>query len=240
MASNGMPVRREDSLALPDDDNSSGVPARADASTDVGSLGGQVVSGVAWLTAQKWAIRISGFVTIAILTRLLTPEDFGTLAAAATILPFFYILADLGFSAYIVQLEKVSPRVLSSAFWISGISGILLCGVLWLVAPVFAITFGEAQVTPVLRVLSLWVVITAIGAVPTALLRREMRFSTLAVQGVAAAVVAQVVALILAFSGFGVWALVGQTLAAPLVSTMLVWLAVSAAVESWSLSAPEK
>jgi O-antigen/teichoic acid export membrane protein len=191
-----------------------------------GDVGQRAVGGVMWLTAQKWAIRLFSFVTIALLTRLLTPEDFGTLAAASTVLPFFYLLADLGFAAYIVQVAETTEKMLSTAFWFSLSAGLILCGVLWATAPVLGHVFGNPTVVPVLQALSLWVVVTAAGSVPTAILRREMRFATIAAQGAAAAVVAQVIALILAFNGFGVWALVGQTLAAPVVSTILIWITV--------------
>jgi O-antigen/teichoic acid export membrane protein len=189
-------------------------------------LGKRATGGVLWLTAQKWAIRLFSFVTIALLTRLLSPEDFGTLAAASTVLPFFYLLADLGFAAYIVQVEKTSERILSTAFWFSLLAGLVLCGAVWLTAPALGHVFGNPTVVPVLQALSFWVIVTAIGSVPTAILRREMRFATIAGQGAAAAAVAQVIALVLAFNGFGVWALVGQTLAAPIVSTVLVWITV--------------
>lgn len=186
-------------------------------------VGRRAAGGVIWLTAQKWVIRIFSFVTIAILTRLLSPEDFGTLAAASTVLPFFYLLADLGFAAYIVQVEKTTERMLSTAFWFSLAAGIVLCGLLWAIAPIMGSVFGNATVVPVLQVLSLWVVVTAIGSVPTAIVRREMRFAAIAAQGATAAVIAQIAALVLAFTGFGVWALVAQTLTAAVVSAVLIW-----------------
>lgn len=168
--------------------------------TDVGRA---ATGGVLWLTAQKWVVRLFSFVTIAILTRLLAPEDFGTLAAASTVLPFFYLLADLGFAAYIVQVAKTTERMLSTAFWFSLVAGIVLCGLLWLGAPLMGQVFGNETVAPVLQALSIWVVITAVGSVPTAIVRRQMRFAVIAAQGAAAAVIAQIVALILAFTGFG-------------------------------------
>lgn len=189
-------------------------------------VGRRAAGGVMWLTAQKWVIRIFSFVTIALLTRLLAPEDFGTLAAASTVLPFFYLLADLGFAAYIVQVEKTTQRMLSTAFWFSLAAGVLLCGVLWAIAPLMGPVFGNETVAPVLQFLSLWVVVTAIGSVPTAIMRREMRFAAIAAQGAIAALIAQIVALVLAFTGFGVWALVAQTLTSAVVSAILVWFTV--------------
>ncbi|WP_141881772.1 oligosaccharide flippase family protein [Homoserinimonas aerilata] len=159
------------------------------------SIGRQAASGVLWLIVQKWAIRITGFVTIAVLTRFLSPEDFGTVAAASTMLPFFYLLADLGFAAYIVQADTTDRRMLSTGFWFSTVAGLLLAGALILCAPLVGLVFRSEQIVPVMQVLSLAVVFTATASVPMALLRRGMRFRAIAAQGSVAAVVAQVVAV---------------------------------------------
>ncbi|WP_309620759.1 lipopolysaccharide biosynthesis protein [Salinibacterium sp.] len=190
------------------------------------SVGQQATRGVLWLTAQKWAARIFSFVTIIILTRLLSPADFGTVAAASTVLPFFYVLSDLGFAAYIVQVEKTNRRMLSTAFWFSMSAGLVLCVVLFALAPLLGQLFGDTDVISVMQVLSLWVLATAVGSVPMAIMRREMRFAAIAGQATIAALAAQVVAIIMAFSGFGVWALVGQSLTAPVISTVLLWISV--------------
>lgn len=190
-----------------------------------GSIGRQAASGVMWLVVQKWAIRITGFVTIAVLTRFLSPEDFGVVAAASTMLPFFYLLADLGFAAYIVQASSTNQRMLSTGFWFSAVAGVLLSGALVLAAPLVGVIFRSEQIVPVMQVLSLAVVFTAAASVPMALLRRGMRFRAIAAQGSIAAVVAQVVAVVMTLAGLGVWALVGQTLVALFVTAVLAWVA---------------
>ena len=189
------------------------------------SVSAQTAAGVLWLTVQKWVVRLSGFVTIAILTRFLSPEDFGTVAAATAVLPFFYLLADLGFTAYIVQADSTGRRLLSTGFWFSALAGLLLCAAMVGIAPLVGVVFRADEVVPVLQVLALAVVLTAVSSVPTALLRRAMRFRALAIQGTIAAIAAQVVAITMVVTGFGVWALVGQALTALLVTSVLAWIA---------------
>ena len=191
--------------------------------TAYASISARAASGVLWMTVQKWAIRISGLVTIAILTRFLSPEDFGTVAAASTVLPFFYLLSDIGFAAYIVQVDRTDRRMLSTGFWFSTLAGLLLASALIVAAPVFGLVFTSDEFVPVLQVLSLTVIFTALSSVPMALLRRGMRFRALAVQGTTAAMVAQVVAVAMTLTGLGVWALVGQALASQVVMTVLAW-----------------
>ena len=189
------------------------------------SISTQTASGVLWMTVQKWAIRVSGLVTIAILTRFLRPEDFGTVAAASTVLPFFYLLSDIGFAAYIVQADRIDRRMLSTSFWFSFLAGLLLAAGLVGAAPLFGLIFRSDEFVPVLQALSLTVVFTSMSSVPMALLRRAMRFRALAVQGTAAAFIAQAVAVAMTLTGFGIWALVGQALASQVVMTGLAWYA---------------
>lgn len=188
------------------------------------SVGNRAAAGVFWMTAQKWTTRLLGFVTIAVLTRLLSPEDFGTVAAASTVLPFFFLLADLGFAAYIVQAKSVDQRMLSTAFWFSMSAGVVLCAAMVALAPALALLFHDDGVTAIIQALSLWVILTAFGSVPLAILRRDMRFSVIAAQGAAAAIVAQIVAMILAFAGAGAGALVAQSLIAPAITSVLAWI----------------
>ncbi|UUT34483.1 oligosaccharide flippase family protein [Microbacterium elymi] len=123
-----------------------------------------------------------------------------------------------------MQVDKSDQRMLSTAFWFSLAAGVVLCGAMMALSPVLGLVFRDEDVVPVMQALSVWVVLTAAGSVPMALLRRRMRFAVLASQGAIAAGLAQVVAMVMAFSGFGVWALVAQTLVAPLITTILAWI----------------
>ena len=186
-------------------------------------LGRAAAAGTLWLTGQKWVSRLSGFITIAILTRLITPADFGVVAAASTITPFVLLLADLGLSTYIVQAPRVEDRLLSTGFWFSVSAGSILALSLVAVAPLVADAFNIPEATPVVRVMSVSVLLVVLASVPTALMRRRMRFKTLALQSTLATFAAQVVAIALAYRGAGVWALVAQITTSQAVVVVLVW-----------------
>jgi len=186
-------------------------------------LGRRAASGMMWLAAQKWAVRISGLVTLVVLTRHITPREFGVVAAAMTFIPVLYLLADLGFSTYLLQADDVDRRSLSTAFWASAAAGVILSAALWFGAPLLADAFRNADLRDVLRSLVLAVVPTVLSAVPMALLRRSMRFRAVALQSLVAALLAQVVAVVLALHGGGVWALVGQVVTTQWVVAVLAW-----------------
>lgn len=187
-------------------------------------LGSQVASGILWTTAQKWVTRLLGLGTLAILARLITPEDFGVVAAAMATLPFIYLMSD-AFSTYLVQAERIDQRLLSTGFWFSLVASLLLMLATMLAAPLVSALTGVSDLTPVLRLLSLSLLLSGLAAVPTAILRRRMAFRTLAKQGAAAAVIAQFAAVVLALSGFGAWALAWQQLVMQGVAMILAWKA---------------
>jgi O-antigen/teichoic acid export membrane protein len=187
-------------------------------------LGRRAAAGAVWMTAQKWVTRLTGLATVAILTRILAPADFGIVAAASTILPLVYLLSDLGFSSYVVQVDRTDQRMLSTGFWFSATIGALLCLVLVAAAPLIAVVYRLPALVPVLRVMTVSVGLAALASVPTALLKRKMAFRALALQGSAAAVVGQVVAVVMTLAGAGVWALVAQTVVAQAVTTAAAWV----------------
>lgn len=186
-----------------------------------------------WLTVQNWVTRLSGFVTVAILARLLTPGEFGLVAIAMTVLSMVYLFADLGFTTYVVQATTLTPRTTTTTFWASTGLGMVLAGVLVLAAVPLAGFLGAPDAAAVIAAVAPAVAMVALAATPTALLRRAMRFRALSVQGAVAAVLGQGCALVLAFTGFGVWALIAQILVSQAVTLCLVWSTARWAPRGW-------
>lgn len=198
-------------------------------------LGRRAATGVLWLAAQKWAIRVSGFVTLVVLTHQISPRGFGVVAAAMTVVPMVYLLSDLGFSTYLLQTDEADQRSLSTAFWASVLAGFVLSLGLLAIAPLLAVAFRTPDLVPVLRALVLSVVPTVLAGVPLALLRRAMAFRAVAIQALVAAILAQVVAVVTALLGGGVWALVSQIVVSQWVIAVLAWRS-AGWLPSWSLS----
>jgi len=189
-----------------------------------GSVGKQAASGVLWMTAQTWLARAGGLVTIAILARLLGAEDFGLVAVASTLLTLTYVLADLGLSTYVVQAATVDRRSLSTAFWVSLLSGLTLGLAIFLGAPAIAQLFHAPRAEPILQSMTIIVVLISLTSVPLALMRRRMQFRLLAFQFSIGAILAQVAAIVAAFAGLGVWALVLQLVVGQVVASLTQWI----------------
>ncbi|MGW5360173.1 lipopolysaccharide biosynthesis protein [Actinopolymorpha pittospori] len=188
------------------------------------SLSKHAASGVLWTIAQKCGVRVTGLVTLVILARQVGVADFGVVAAAAIYVQSLNVIADLGFASYIVQAERVDRRMLSTAVWFSGFVGVALAGLTVIAAPFLGHALGVQHFGPVLQGLAPAIVFTALAGTPMALLRRRLAFRSLAVPQVVSALSAQAIALALALTGAGVWALVAQYVMSAAVTCLGVWV----------------
>jgi len=151
----------------------------------------------------------SQFIIGILLARLLGPEPFGVVAIAWLLLGLGNLVADFGLAAALIQKPQVSSRDIRHVFTLQMLAGIALTLVTLVAAPSIATFFGHAEVTPVLRWMSLVFVIQSFGQTATALLRRNLDHKRVQVLQVASYLAAYLLLGVpLAFSGAGVWALV--------------------------------
>ncbi len=194
--------------------------------TDDSSFRRRAVSGAGWVAADKWSNRFMGLITLAILGRLLTPEDFGLVALATAFMSFASVFVDQGLGRAIVQRHDLNSIYSSTTFWTSLASSVALGGVVALAAPFLASAFGgSAQLIPVIQVLALGLVVNALSSTPAALLERDFNFRSLAIRRFVGTMLGGVVAVVVALAGFGVWSLVLQSLVAGIAGVITLWAA---------------
>lgn len=181
---------------------------------------------VAWMAAGNWIEQAFNFGIFVLLARLLGAEAFGLLAMAAAFVILCEVLVRESLTEYLVSSETPRPGHLNGAFWMLLGLGSLLSGGLFLVAGLIGSIYGEATVTVLVKGLSITVLVVALGAVPTAILRRELRFKSLAVRAVSGVVAGGVIAIWMALNGYGVWSLVAQRVVQVTTNAILAWIAV--------------
>ncbi len=187
------------------------------------SLRQEAVRGVVWSAAQKYGVRIISAVVMIILPRLVSPESFGLVAYAVVFTSFAQLFVDQGYSDAIIQFPNLEREHLDTAFWISLSTGAILTAGSILGAGFIANLFHEPDLEPVIKWLSLIFILSALSSVQQSLLRRNFAFKSLMVRSLIATIASSVVALTLAFMGFGVWALVAKLLVDGFVSMIALW-----------------
>jgi PST family polysaccharide transporter len=173
----------------------------------------RTISGLIWTAWGKGGRAVLVLLSLVVLARLLTPREFGTVSAALVVIEFSSILSRLGLGPAVVQRPHLEPRHLKAAFTGSLVLGLLVGGIIWMLAPAGAVFFRDPEVEPVLKVLALVFPVRGVSAVAESIMHRELRFRWLATRDVAVFALGNVlVAIVLASAGFGVWALVAATI----------------------------
>lgn len=184
----------------------------------------RAISGVKWSTVSQFGRQETQLVTTIILARLLSPSDFGLVGMAMVVIGFIGIFKDLGTSAAIIQKKEPSAALLSSIFWVNVGFGALAMAVLFFGAPLWGLFYHEPRVNTILRVLSLTFFISGLSILQQALLEKSLEFKKLAKVEISSVGSGAIIGIGMAFSGFGVWSLIFQSLTTVSVTTILLWL----------------
>jgi O-antigen/teichoic acid export membrane protein len=183
----------------------------------------KAAKGIVWSAAQTWGVRAISFLIMLVLARLVLPEAFGLVAYASVFIAFAQIFVDQGFSDAIVQCPKLELEHLDTAFWISLLAGALLTVVGIVASGAIAQLFREPKLAPIVGWLSPSFIFSALASVQQSLLRRQLAFKSLAVRSLAATIVSGLIAVSMAFLGYGVWSLVAKLLVGNLTYAVILW-----------------
>jgi O-antigen/teichoic acid export membrane protein len=191
--------------------------------TEKGALQKRVARGLTWTFIDTWGSQIIQLIIFAILANLLTDVDFGLVALAAVFVQFAQLFVDQGLGDALIQFKSVTRLQINTAFWVAVVTGLLFMVLGFLVAVPISVVLNEPGLAPIIAVLSLTFLETSFSSVQMALLRRDMRFKSLAVRRLAAVVAGGVVGVTGAFLGWGAWALVGNEITYGIVSVFMLW-----------------
>lgn len=195
---------------------------------DVGHIKGDlkgrsIRGGTATLSAQVIKFIINTLSTL-VLARLLTPDDYGLVAMVTAVTGFVALFKDLGLSMATVQRKDITHAQVSNLFWINvGVSlilGVVLCGI----SPLISWFYHEPRLIPITLVLSLAFIFSGLSVQHNALLRRQMRFSILAIVDIISLFSGIVGAILLAWVGCEYWALVAMPILTSISYVIMVWL----------------
>jgi O-antigen/teichoic acid export membrane protein len=190
----------------------------------VAGLRKEAARGVAWSALERWGSQLLGLAIFAVLARKLELEAFGVVGLTAVMMEYVRVFVDQGFSEAVVQRANLDKEHLDTAFWTGVLSGALLAGALALAAEPLAGVLGEREVlTPIIRWLSVGLFISGLASTQAALLQRRLAFRQLTVRSFVAQLAAGAIGISMAFAGFGVWALVGQSIGEAAFGVVTLW-----------------
>jgi PST family polysaccharide transporter len=158
-----------------------------------------------------------------VLTRWLKPAEIGLVALATTLISAGLVAIDLGLSQALVQRKRLGPLDRDTVFWVTLASGAILSVVMAAAADWAAGAFGQADLSPVLRLSALSLLFLCLVAPHKALLQRDLEFGVLGSRILVSEVIGGAIGVILAASGFGIWSLVARNLTRDSTAALLLW-----------------
>lgn len=182
--------------------------------------------GVAWSALRGWGSRAINFAVFFISARYLSPSDLGVFSLVAAYLMILQVLGEGGLADFIVQRNEDNARQDSVIFYAQlansfTIAFLLLATTPWLAPKLIA----HPDAISIFIACAITIPITAAVRVPEAILKRNLRFKALAYRGLIMSALAGVISVVLAYRGFGVWALVIKTLAEVVIDGTAIFMA---------------
>lgn len=184
------------------------------------SLKNKAITGIAWNTIQKFAVQGISFVIGIILARILMPADYGLIGMLAIFFGISELFVESSFSSALIQKIDRTEVDYSTIFYFNLVVGVVFYIILFFSAPLIAQFFNAAQLIILTRVLSLNILIRSLSFVQSTRLTIKLDFKTQALISLFSVIIGGSIGILTAYRGFGVWALVIQSISISLVTTV--------------------
>ena len=199
------------------------------------SLKKKTVKGTLWSVIERFSVQAIQFIVMIFMARILTPAEYGIVGMITVFIAVSQALVDSGFSNALIRKQDRSQLDCSTAFYFNFVVGIILYFILFFCAHPIAKFYKEPLLVPVTHLVAISLPLNSLAVVQRALLTIKIDFKTQAKASCTAAVVSGVVGLILAYSNYGVWAIVWFQLSSTFTNVLLLWI-FAKWVPSWCYS----
>lgn len=190
---------------------------------EIEDLKNKTLSGIIWQSSQNIIGRAVQFIITVILARLLTPEDYGVVALASMFNVLIGIFVSCSMGMALVQKKDVDELDYNTVFYSSLFMSFVIYAVVYFGAPYFASLYDNYQIVPIMRALALTMPIGAFSMVQSAIVSRQMAFKKFFFRSLITLLFTSTIAIVMAYHGFGAWALVAQSISSSIVSNYVLY-----------------
>lgn len=183
----------------------------------------ETVKSAKWSFIQRLTVQPVQLVFGMVLARLITPEEMGILGLTAIFFAIAGTLADSGFGAAIIRKLDRTENDLNTVFWFNLAMSAVMSGALFFLAPWFAKFYGHHELIWLTRVSAIMMFLSSSASVHYALFQSRRDFKTLSIVGMISTFTGMPICLVLAWMGWGVWALMVQNVVSASLTLILIW-----------------
>lgn len=192
----------------------------------MGDLKKKTISGFVYKFAERAGAQGVRFLVQLLLARLLLPEDYGVVALVDIFIAICDVFVRSSFGSALIANKKSDSADFSTCFYFNVSISILLYALVFFAAPWIASFYSSPVLIPLVRVMGLRIPIAAVNSVQHAYVSKNMWFRKFFQATLVGTVVSGAIAVIMAYSGFGIWALAEQYLGNALIDTVCLWFMV--------------
>lgn len=185
-----------------------------------------VISNFAWRFAERCGAQLVTFIVSIVLARILAPEDYGQIALITVFTTIMQVFVDSGLGTALIQKKDADDLDFSSVFYFNFIVCLILYAIMFVLAPFIAGFYNDYSLTPIIRVISLTIVISGVKGIQQAYVSRNMLFKSFFYATLGGTIFSAFLGIGLAYAGCGVWAIVAQQLSNTTIDTLILWLTV--------------
>lgn len=180
-------------------------------------------TGFIWTSAGTLVNGIISLIVTMILSRILTPFDFALIALLNVFLAVSNVVVESGFSQAIIRDDNPTQKDLSSVFYFNILLSLSIYIILYFLAPNISAFYNAPKLTNLSRVVFLVIIFNSFSLIQNATLNRSLNFEILNKSSVFGSLLAGIISIIMAFTGFGIWSLVANSVLLPFFRSTLLW-----------------
>src|SRR5690554_362573 len=188
------------------------------------SLKQKTVSGLSWSFIDQMGNLGISFIVGIVLARLLSPREFGLIGMITVFIALSESFINSGFSDALIRKKNCTNTDYSTVFYFNLVVGVLFAAILYVSAPAIAVFFNENELIPIVRVMGIILIIDSLTIIQRTILTKRIDFKLQARISIIASIGSGVIAIAMAFNGFGVWALVAQRLVKQGLNSLFLWI----------------
>ena len=185
-----------------------------------------VIKNFFWRIGESGGAQLVSFLVSIVLARLLVPEDYGVIALVTVFTSILQVFVDSGLGTALVQKKNADEVDFSSVFYFNVLVCLTLYAEMFVAAPAIAKFYDNPIYIPLVRVLSLTLVISGLKNIQQAYVSRHMLFKRFFFSTLGGTIASAILGIAMAYAGFGVWALAAQYVSNTAIDTLILWITV--------------
>lgn len=176
------------------------------------SLSGKIFKGFSWTAIERIVSQLVIFIIGIVVARLVTPSEYGVLGILMVFINVSSVFVDSGLGNSLIYYNELKERDLRTTFSLNIFISIFLMLLIYLFSSLIENFYQLENLALYLQIISFTILFNAFVVVPTAILKVKLNFKSLAISNICSSVISGILAIVMAYQGYGIWALIAQVM----------------------------